>query len=222
MWTTEELGLAVWKHAGSAWYVDARGGKLGISIADSFSGASRYMALSPVDEDRLPSAAEQYVRGDEWHVNFPQGDHSYALRLVFQPIETRADQLVMEVAISLQTDLLELHPKLDIEVDCHNIDSFVPQSPYEQVTGSGSAPISLAKDRKYSTSVLLGPQDSPFTTNHSSDMLLRLRLFGDFLEKGVIRRVRPWFVITRGQTPPTEQTLEAFWKQLCDSPLPLT
>ena len=55
-----------------------------------------------------------------------------------------------------------------------------------------------------------------------TDTLLRLRLFGDFLEKGVIRKARPWIVITRGETPPSESELESLWKSLCESPLPLT
>ena len=231
MWTTNELGLAIWEANGSAWYVDARGGEHGIGVisteksgADAFAETARAVAFPPVDEDRLPIAGEQYVRGDEWHVNYPQGDCSYALRMAFAAIETKGDALVLEVTVSVQTDLLDLHPKLDIEVMCNDIDSFVPSDAFgdDEVRGTGSAPISLAKNRDFSSSVLLGPHDSPFTTNHSTDSMLRLRLFGDFLEKGVIRKARPWIVIQRSETPSSEEQLESIWKQLCESPLPLT
>ncbi|MFK8113349.1 MAG: hypothetical protein AB8B91_14185 [Rubripirellula sp.] len=226
MWTTDQLGLAVWKQDDSAWYIDARGGDAGIGVvgsADGFAAKSRYVSFLPVDEHKLPAAAEQYVRGNQWHVNYPQDDSSYALRLAFEAIETEADSIVLEVTISLQTDLLDLHPKLDVEVLCQDIDSFVPTDQYggDEVAGAGSAPISLAKNPKYSTSVLLGPHDSPFTTNHSSDMALRLRLFGDFLEKGVIRKARPWIKISRDSSLPKEADLEACWMRLCESPLPL-
>ncbi len=182
------------------------------------------MSFNPVDQDFLPSAGEQYVRGDCWHVNYPQGDSSYALRLALQPIETAKDWIVLEATISIQTDLLDTHPKLDVDVLCQSIDSLVPTdlSGDDEVESIGSAPISIAMDSGHHTSVLLGPHDSPFTTNHSTDALLRLRLFGDFLEKGVIRKARPWIIIDRSGSPPNEQRLEALWKQLCGSPLPLT
>ncbi len=231
MWTTDQLGLAVWRDGSSAWYVDARGGDFGVGVIDSgddFASAwevpGRLASLSPVDQDFLPVAGEQFVRGDQWHVNFPQGDSSYALRLALQPIETAGDLLVLEATISIQTDLLDTHPKIDLDVLCQSIHSFVPtdESGDDEVDDAGSAPISLATSARHSTSILLGPHDSPFTTNHSTDSLLRLRLFGDFLEKGVIRKARPWIVIDRSGKPPTEARLEAWWRQLCRSPLPLT
>jgi len=67
-----------------------------------------------------------------------------------------------------------------------------------------------------------GPHDQPFTTNHSTDSLLRLRLFGEFLEKGVIRRGRPWLVIDVSGQVPAENRLVSLWQQLCGSPVPLT
>lgn len=227
MWTTDQLGRAAWENEGSSWYVDARGGEFGIGVvsgSDGFEQSQQDFSLCPVDQDVLPNAGEQFVRGNEWHVNYPQANSSYALRLAFATIASSKDSWLLEVTISVQTDLLDLHPKVDLEVMCLDIDSFVPTNPHgdEEVIGSGSAPISLAKNAQSSTGVLLGPHDSPFTTNHSSDSLLRLRLFGDFLEKGVIRKARPWLAFNRQAEPTSEQELESYWRQLCDSPLPLT
>ncbi|TWU55390.1 hypothetical protein [Rubripirellula reticaptiva] len=216
MWTTNELGLAQLHCDGQSWDFDARGGDSGIS----FTG----VALASVGDDRLPVAAEQFVRGDQWHINYPQGDGSFALRLVFNPIHSSANRLVIEVCTSIQTDLLDTHPKIDVEATCDDIDSFVPMDEWghNEVAGAGCAPISLAKSKHNSVSVLLGSHDSPFTTNHSTDAMLRLRLFGDFLEKGVIRRARPWIVIDRSGTLPTEAELTTCWSELVASPIPLT
>ncbi|MGB7328355.1 MAG: hypothetical protein WBD31_25990 [Rubripirellula sp.] len=216
MWTTDEMGIAQLHCDGQKWDFDARGGDSGISFAG--------VTLGSVDDDRLPIAGEQFVRGDQWHVNYPQGDGSFALRLVLNPIHASADRLVIEVCTSIQTDLLDTHPKIDVEAMCNDIDSFVPMDKWgdNEVTGAGCAPISLAKSKQHSISVLLGPHDSPFTTNHSTDAMLRLRLFGDFLEKGVIRRARPWIVIDRTGTLPTEAELTTRWNELVASPIPLT
>ncbi len=232
MWTTDQLGLAVWRDHASAWYLDARGGEHGVGViattkadGDAFAESLRFFSLSPVDQDVLPAVGEQYVRGDELHVNYPQArGSSYAVRLAFKPIETAKDLIVLEVTISIQTDLLDTHPKIDVDVFCRSIDSQVPTdaSGDDEVEGVGSAPISVAASKQHSVSILLGPHDSPFTTNHSTDSLLRLRLFGDFLEKGVIRKARPWIVIDRSAVAPSEEQLEKWWRQLCGRPLPLT
>ena len=189
MWNPSEteIGRATWNTGSQVVQVDARGGANGIKV--SAHDASP-VSFSPMEGDDLPDACEQYVRGSGWHVNYSQGDSSYALRLSFEAIETAVQRVVIEVCVSIQTDLLDLHPKLDIEVDCQDIDSDVPHSDFQDdtVRDSGVAPISIAKLASSSTSILLGSHDHPFTSNHSTDMTLRLRLFGDFLEKGVIRK----------------------------------
>lgn len=243
MWKTDQLGLAVWDDGGSAWRFDARGGSFGIGAVDgrgslrdhsgTASDASErhvrgdgdkgFFSLAPVEQDSLPAADEQYVRGDRWHVNCPQADSAFALRLAFQPIETTAESLRLELTISLQTDLLDTHPKIDIAVPCNSIESFASadQAGGESLDGGSGASIRVASSEHHHIGVLLGPHDSPFTTDHSTESMLLLRLFGDFLEKGVIRKARPWIVIDRSAKPSPEKL--AGWRdQLCRSPLPLT
>lgn len=221
MWTTENLGLAQWSEAASTWNVDARGGKNPVTLSNAEINDGRPLFQLCAVDGALPTASEQFTRQRSWHVNYPQEEQSYALRLAMKPIESTPTLLVMEMTISLQTDLLDSHPTLDLDVDCHSIDSVVPSDPTgdDMVPASGSAPISIASSDGHSVSILLGPHDSPFTTNHSTDSRLRLRLFGDFLEKGVIRKARPWIVV--GQQSPTENELIELWNQLCKSPLPL-
>ena len=221
MWKTKAMGQAVWQASDSAWSMDARGGTLGIGL--NVDSASQ-VCFAPVETDDLPVADEQFVRGDQWHVNFPQGSHSYALRLQWKPIVTTATRLVIEACVSIETNLLDGTPKIDLDASCFDIDSLNPDNTIDdrEVAGIGSAPISIAKSPRHSVAVLLGPQDAPFTTNHSTDSQLRLRLFGEFLEKGVIRRARPWIVIDRSGDVPTSDELKSLWRQLVESPLPLT
>ncbi len=228
MWKTDELGLATWQDDHCRWNLDARGGKAGVGVVDaeevsagSLESASRLVCLSPVDQAELPVATEHYVRGDSYHVVYPQAGGIYELRIAYRMIESDRLTAVLETTIAIQTDRLDSHPQLDIDVPCESIDSIIP-SELSSDFDAPTAPISLGISSGHSVAVLLGPHDHPFTTNHCTDSLLRLRLFGDFLEKGVIRKARPWLVIHRDQDLPSPTQLQQWWKRLCESPLPLT
>jgi hypothetical protein len=227
MWKIDKLGLAVWQDEQSRWCFDLRGGRFGIALLDSdglreglSQDSGRLAALSPVDQDVLPGVCEQFVRGDELHLTYPQGEGVYELRIALRPIETTENRLTVEATIAIQTDRLDTHPKIDLIAAGRAIAFHVPA---ERVSTEGeSAPISVASDANHAVGILLGHQDSPFTTNCSTDSLLKLRLFGDFLEKGVIRKARPWIVVSRNADPPSMTDLESRWRELCASPLPLT
>ncbi len=179
-------------------------------------------------ETRLPLASEQYVRRSRYFINYPQGDGNYAIRLALEPIESLPDSLVLEASISIQTDLLDSHPMLDLAAEGISVDSFShegePTNWDSNVeSGSTGAPsISVVRGKATSTAILLGPHDSPFTSNRSSQHLLCLRLFGDFLEKGVIRTARPWIVVDRASRAEFPERLFQWHRQLCQSPLPLS
>ena len=224
MWKTDQLGLASWSKGSSLWRFDARGGEHSIAVSSKSDADNlSLISIKPVATPTLPKAGEQFIRGDSWNVNYPQVEDTYALRLAFEPIDHLENFLVLEVTLAMQTDLLDSHPKLDIEVDCQSIKSIdsTVKNVNDKTTVEGSAPISIAMSEKHSVAVLLGPQDSPFTTSHSTGSSLRLRLFGDFLEKGVIRKARPWIVLDRTGGTPNEERLTSLWKELCNSPLPL-
>ncbi len=230
MWTTKELGLAAWSESDSgesvpgddaSWFLDARGGSNGIAVMSgrpqnaSDSNSKRLLSLSAVDQQALGSASEAFVRGDEYHVYYPQGDGIYELRVVYRVIESCDQSFVLETTIAIQTDRLDTHPTLDIDVMSTSIERVDEAS-------SGSAPITIASDTPGggSVAVLLGPHDRPFTSDLSDDSRLRLRLFGEFLEKGVIRKARPWFVFApTGQLAQSDLTERL--QALSESPLPL-
>ena len=225
MWTTNELGLATWTDSQSTWGLDARGGGHGIRIALTGDASdSSGVRFEPVDQPALPDASEQFVRGKSWHVNYPQADGGHALRLAFEPIRSTAKTLLLQTTVSIQTDLLETHPQLDLQIAADAVDSLDPcQDSAEAASDrNGCPPISIAQRSKCFIAILLGPHDSPFTRDLSTPSSLRLRLFGEFLEKGVIRKAKPWLLIDRSGESPDRCQLADDWQQLCDSPLPLT
>jgi hypothetical protein len=65
--------------------------------------------------------------------------------------------------------------------------------------------------------IMIGPHDRPFTSDRSSGEL-RLRLFGDFLEKGVIRKARVWIAFGIDNA----LILEQLWENMSNQSLPLS
>ncbi len=218
MWNTNQLGVATWSEAGAEWEIDARGGQ---AISFGFQDEAS-VQLKPVDGKTLPVADEHFVRGRCWNINYPQAGHRHALRIAFEPIETAADSMLLEATISIQTDLLDSHPKVDIHFDGKLIKKMsVPGASPRPVNQSGSSGVTLAKSKQNFTAIFLGVHDSPFTTDLSTSESLQLRLFGEFLEKGVIRKARPWILIRRATNEPSDSELQAISQRLAERPLPL-
>ncbi len=225
MWTTVAPGGssptaappgfdASWEGPGG-WTVAAAGGRQPIRIGNR----DIEVQLQPVESENLPAADEQYVCGDAWHVTAPQGtgpdEDQFGHALVFRMIQADDQMAVLEVIVSIQTRLLDAHPTIDLVV-----------SPGEVLDGAGPPGRGTAPVRRVQTGggdvvVLLGPHDAPFTTDRSGPAGLRLRLFGEFLEKGVIRKCRPWIALApAGQLGDTD--VESLYQKMLSRPLPLT
>ena len=234
MWKTDDrddavMGLATWQNGTSAWSVDLRGGDRGIRIlnGDIVGGTSEgapiteCARLDPVSGHSLPEIAEQFVRGNELHAWLPQGENEFGVRIALEPIFSDDNVLVLEATVSVQTDLLDSRPMLDVVVYTDSARFMKAAAGNASEGDSIASGISIGEMKGQSTSVLLGRHDQPFTTDHTSDERIALRLFGDFLEKGVIRKARPWLVITNGAAP-SDSDLEDWLVKLNESPLPLT
>ncbi|MCC9657238.1 hypothetical protein [Rhodopirellula halodulae] len=210
---------AHWIADGHDWVCHAAGGSKGISFGDP--DGSLHVNLLPVGDDTLPIATEQSIRGDVWNVTLPQAaECQYSLKLAVRVIEASETRLVIEPTLSIQTLLLDTHPTLDLTAlgDCGVI--------FDEgdTLGDGSPPISTVSlsGETGSIAVLLAPTDAPFTTDLRHEGHLQLRLFGEFLEKGVIRKARPWIILDRTEQGISEADLKGYLKRLCETPLPLT
>lgn len=200
------------------WSCRATGGTDGISFGDP--DGLLHLAVQPSKGETLPVAVENYVRGDEWKVTFPQSTGQFGLRISLRAVAVSATRLVLEPTLSIQTSLLDTHPTLIFSaVGEHPESSLIQVESSEQEVSVTS--VRLA-DRAGQIAVLLGPHDAPFTADHSSDQKLQLQLFGEFLEKGVIRKARPWVVLDRSEAGLSTSDLQQYAKLLCETPLPLT
>jgi len=175
------------------------------------------------DQDAMPKLAEQFVRGDQWHLSFPETENdTYSLRIVLRPIAIEGDGLLMESVISLQTRLLDTHPTVDMVAKGDNNEA-ISASEVEcgVAVSSGSNPITITHGPDGSAAFLMGTRDYPVTSDFSDVEGLRLRLFGEFLEKGVIRKARVWIRIVPSSNSLDRQELMEMFQELENTPLPL-
>ena len=219
MWliAPNRIGIAAWQTDDSVWRIEASNRGDGVRI---WAGQESLSLISS-DATELPKLEEQFVRGDELHLSFPQtGDCSeFGFELVIRPVRseslgTDGDRVIFELIVSIETTRLNAHPTIDLcipgseSVACRD------------VNGMSNA-IHHANGASANWVVLLSPQDAPFTSTIDQSEGLRLRLFGEFLEKGVIRRARPRVIIDRKGQQFDENMIDEAWNALAHSPIPL-
>lgn len=203
---------------GCDWTCRAAGGSDGISLGDP--DGLLHLSVLGSDGITLPVAGEHYVKSDQWKIEFPQVTGEFSLRLSVRSVVATAERWVLEPTFSIQTSLLDTHPTLDLAA----VGGTVSQL---EITESNSGEtVSVSKIQFSGGSgqllVMLGPHDAPFTTNRSTDDRIELELFGEFLEKGVIRKARPWVILDRSTAGISPEELARYATQLCETPLPLT
>ncbi|TWT66555.1 hypothetical protein [Allorhodopirellula solitaria] len=206
-------------HAADAgeWTCCATGGRAGITLGDQ-AGALQ-LNIANVGDDALPTAGEQYVCGDAWKIHFPQATGQYSLRLSVRVVQASETRIVWEPTFSIQTSLLDSAPSLELTARGES------DRRVAEVADALAAQVSICAVSAPDTGqviVLLGPNDAPFTKDRCSRTRLDLRIFGDFLEKGVIRKTRPWIIMDRSEDGVSADELADYCSQLCQTPLPLT
>jgi hypothetical protein len=142
-------------------------------------------------------------------------------------IEADEGILVVETVVSLSTHLLDSHPMVEMEVgDGHPGHPRWNGGLWQRLLDGPeamwvTAPPSKSIDGpKVATSLLCDGRDLPSLAAEGDGDLCRVRFFGDFLEKGVIRRVQPWWVWSNGLI--TRRKADQLSAQLSQRPLALT
>jgi len=202
---------------GHDWVCRATGGTDGISLGDP--DGLLHVSVGGSGSKMLPVAGEHFVKFDQWKIDFPQTTGEYSLRLSIRVVETNETRCILEPTFSIQTSLLDTHPTLDLK----SVGGIVNRRTLTASTTDDSVAvwtISLAGNAG-TIAVLLGPHDAPFTTDQSGEDRIQLQLFGEFLEKGVIRKARPWIVLDRSESGITDADLTSLSEALCQTPLPL-
>jgi hypothetical protein len=174
-----------------------------LSCREDLVGASARIAVPGYE---LPPCGECYIRGDALHISFPLSQSNpLGLELVMTAIEADQRIFVVESVIGIHTSLLDSHPKLQLEVGAGH-----PGFPawgrvgWEESVDEGNWVWMRAAGRRaaegpgVSTCLLCDHRDLSSLAPASVENETAIRFFGDFLEKGVIRKVQPWWVWSNG------------------------
>ncbi|OYP37764.1 hypothetical protein [Rhodopirellula sp. MGV] len=223
MWLTapNRIGIAGWQSNDSVWRFDSLNHDhvSAMPLGASLRVGAYTVGLCHPGDQSLPALDEQFVRADELHQAFPQtAEQQFGYGLMIRPVaipdwQGDENRLAFEWVVSVQTTLLDSHPTIDLLTDIG--------TGRVQSIPSANAMAYAIEGQGVSAAIILGAQDAPFTDQIESPGATRLRLFGQFLEKGVIRRARPWVLVDRSGNSIDKATLTAAAQALATSPIPL-
>lgn len=168
------------------------------------------LPLTSPDELSLP---ETYVRGhDLVAVYLPTPSRPWRVQAYWRIVESASagNALVVELQVSINTGLLDVHPIVDVVAHLTGA-----KSP----TNEGEPMRFVLDSTGWSYSQLVHPDDPCRTESIATSQGLQVtqRLFDRFLEKGVILRAR-----VRGAFAQSSVRVDAIFAEFAESPLPLT
>ena len=167
-----------------------------------------------------PRLADAYIRGDDLVVLYPEHrQQPYSLQLDFRALQSPGMRLGLEVWVSVHTHLLECYPAVQISFRSQSAGLRPP------ALGDPAATLTIQHESwtpRCSSHIWVHPLDAPEASwsETSPGDRQSVLLFGNFMEKGVIRRARlQWWL---GLSTLDAATLVALRQQFATSPLPLT
>jgi len=171
-------------------------------------------SISPVDSIQSNPAShglpvdDFYVRQSDLIVTCPERKpYPFGYQVYFCVAAGKDDTFALELWLSVQTSTLESHPQLRLNFDenfwCPDVREQLPIRKHDQHFG-----------------IMVHPLDESDTRWQNAKHFQSLLVFGRFMEKGVIRRMR-LRMIGSGTSIPSSGWLELF-NDFAASPLPLT
>lgn len=182
-----------------------------------------FVQIRPVDSS-IPSPeiglslGEAYVRQGDVIASYPErAPWPFGYQLDIRSSHEKGTQtgkesslLTLEVWLSVQTSLLNSHPELHVNME---------GDLFSQL-GNG-----FWLDSKSRVALLVHPLDLAdckiaSETGAGPNRQIQMKVFGRFMEKGVIRRMR--FRILVANAPSSREFWQDCWNEFSESPLPLT
>lgn len=213
-----------WKLVVTSGEPQAAGVRLLVCREDLVSASARI----GVPGYELPPGSESYIRGDGLHISFPLSESNpIGLELVLMAIEADQQMFVVESVIGIHTSLLDSHPDLNLEVGAgHPGFPIWGRVGWQHFADDGdwvwmrAAARNPGEGPAVATSILCDHRDFSSLAPAKSEPSNAVQFFGDFLEKGVIRKVQPWWIWSNG--PLADRKASQIGRYLSVRPLPLS
>ena len=222
MWDQDERDGTSFRVSG--WRLHVEWAATGVRLVMKHDASREATGTISLVGGKLPPIADAFVRGDELHLAMPQNDGVNAgLDLVLLVVEANRDFLVVESTLAIQTLWLDAHPMIEVQLPGKGLlatykqDSAAVYSRPNVPDGPGES--GEMRFDVPTVSVLVDDRDRQ-SIDESGKAAGTVRFFGEFMEKGVIRKVQPWWVWS--STGPDSARIRSLASELAKRPLPLT
>ncbi len=183
-----------------------------IQIQDAAKRTVLSVGITPSELQVNPSATElllgdAYVRQNDLIAMFPElAPWRFGYQIDMRVLkEAPPDTLAVEIWLSIQTSLLDSHPQLELQLKGERFNTAADKGWTSQSMRMG---------------LMVHPLDQRDCHIEQRGDELAMRVFGRFMEKGVIRRMR--FRLILGQKPESSVFWQDRFDEFSKSPLPLT
>lgn len=203
--------------------------ELGLSISHE-EAPNRRIVLSLIEptEGSPRQASDAYVRQNDLISEFAQTRRDQFSFQTYFRILPESDEFLLglEVWLSVQTDLLDTTPSMELVSIVPN--GFWTTQNLSSSPGGDAIWLASSRDNRYSAlsvAAMIHPLDAAQTMRVESEAIaedsLQLRYFSHFMEKGVIRRARMRFYLSRREAFDV-QSISQLYDEFTQSELPLT
>lgn len=202
--------------------LDHRVPKNGLKVRHGSDELGALLAVIPTPSHTC-TIQEAYVRQNDLIVRYEQaGDDQYTFQLNWRKLNCTIPRgIAIELWISVQTSLLDTHPVLDVRSRTPNGLWHALSMRDLSVESSDAVAIGLVKKASVTSLVMVQPSDALQAKRvRNRDEEFTLRMFGEFMERGVIRRARLCYVAAPGDL--SRRDIVNQYQLFADSPLPLT
>jgi hypothetical protein len=210
--------------------IDLSRPEMGIAISELDRSTHRVLGATFPESSKV-NLRESYVRGADLIALYPQTNaRPFNVQLQYRLDETNG-VVSIEQWISNYTFSLDTHPIVDVSLfdlgECMGIDYYCfDNDVLKQVEANSLQPetpvAAIVKTCHDDNSLvaMIHPCDQDDTTVFASDSSLNVKLFGQFMEKGVIRRARLKLCVYRRSR--VHRPIAEMYQEFAASELPLT
>jgi len=215
MWEQSSIGTASFRISG--WNLRVEHKPDGLRMTTSLDQSAQLGSLLSLTGSNFPMLAESFIRGDELHLIMPHSNRmDVGLEIALMVIQADDECFILETTLSLQTQSLDSYPGVRLDV-AGSVPLVASTKNTARLFSSGMADHPDAK--LLYVSVFVDERDQ-LSIHETTGGTQAIEFFGDFMEKGVIRKVQPWWVWSSPKL--SDSQLIKFAESLSRRPLPLT
>ena len=214
------LQIGAWQ-----WLFDLAQPRSGVQVGPRAGGPAAQLLQVVPSPQHACQIEDSFARGSDLMVRYGQSESdSFAFQLDFRAVPRDAlgpFECGLDLWLSVQTQLLDSHPTLEVRSEVAGARWSATDSDGRPAASDALAALSC-RASSVAVAIFIHPSDrcQAELLSATEATSSRVRLFGNFMEKGVIRRGRVRCLL--GHADIDQRALSAAYASFAASPLPLT